>query len=263
MFRGFYLILFSLWIATSALYGQPAAMQYIAGGKFVPLYSTDESAQEVAPFFIDSYPVTNAQFKAFVKTHPEWAKANVKQLFADGKYLNHWKSNTDFDTVLENSPVVFVSWFAAEKYCESEGKRLPNTAEWELVAAAGSRGPDGQKEEGFNEWILDMASKPKAETMPEVGSTRKNFYGVWDMHGLVWEWTYDFNTALTTGESRGNSSLDNNLFCGGGSFASKDLNNYASFLRFALRSSLKAKYTVGNVGFRCVKEAPPKTKNQK
>ena len=36
-------------------------------------------------------------------------------------------------------------------------------------------------------------------------------------------------------------------------FGSKDLNNYASFMRFAMRSSVKAKYSVQNLGFRCVK----------
>lgn len=262
MFRFFFLSLTYLLLPATALLGQPQGMQSIKGGTFVPLYSTDESAQTVAPFFIDTYPVTNEQFKAFTVEYPQWSKKQVKQLFADEKYLSHWEGDTDYDQVLAKSPVVFVSWFAAEKYCESQGKRLPNTAEWELVAAAGSQGPDGQKEAGFNQWILDMASKPKEKIMPEVGSTRVNFYGVWDMHGLVWEWTYDFNTALTTGESRGNASLDNNLFCGGGSYASKDLNNYASFLRFALRSSLKAKYTVSNVGFRCVKAAPTQSKTK-
>jgi formylglycine-generating enzyme required for sulfatase activity len=75
------------------------------------------------------------------------------------------------------------------------------------------------------------------------------------MHGLVWEWNYDFNSALTTGESRGSANSDNTLFCGGGSLQANDKNDYAAFLRFALRSSLKAKYTVSNVGFRCVKDA--------
>ena len=89
--------------------------------------------------------------------------------------------------------------------------------------------------------------------LPKVGSTFKNYFGVWDLHGLVWEWTFDFNSALTTGESRGDSGLDNTFFCGGGSFASKDINNYAAFMRFASRASVKAKYGVPNLGFRCVK----------
>ena len=154
---------------------------------------------------------------------------------------------------MANSPVVNVSWFAAKKYCECQGKRLPETAEWELAAKASEIKADASKDSGFNQWVLNWVTKPNPVVLPSVGSTFKNFYGVYDMHGLVWEWTYDFNNALTTGESRGNSSLDNTLFCGGGSFASKDLNNYASFMRFALRSSIKAKYCIANLGFRCVK----------
>lgn len=79
---------------------------------------------------------------------------------------------------------------------------------------------DASKDTLFNQWILNWVSKPNPVLLPNVGSTFRNFYGVYDIHGLVWEWTYDFNSALTTGESRGNSGLDNSLFCGGGSFAS-------------------------------------------
>ena len=71
------------------------------------------------------------------------------------------------------------------------------------------------------------------------------------MHGLVWEWVDDYNTALVTGESRGDSGLDRNLFCGSESVGSSDPKDYAAFMRFAFRSSLEAKYTVRNLGFRC------------
>jgi len=56
---------------------------------------------------------------------------------------------------------------------------------------------------------------------------------------------------LSTGESRGDSSLDQNLFCGSGAAGAVDPSDYAAFMRFAFRGSLKAVYTQANLGFRC------------
>jgi formylglycine-generating enzyme required for sulfatase activity len=228
-------------------------MVMVKGGTYLPLYSTNVQKTEVKTFYMDIYPVTNSEFLAFVKTNPEWKKSKVKSIFADSNYLKQWNTDFTFNKNISNSPVVNVSWFAAKKYCECQGKRLPETAEWELAARASETKADASQDQGFNQWVLNWVTKPNPATLPFVGSTFKNYYGVYDLHGLVWEWTYDFNSALTSGESRGNSNLDNTLFCGGGSFASKDINNYASFMRFAMRSSVKAKYCVANLGFRCVK----------
>jgi sulfatase modifying factor 1 len=229
------------------------AMVKIKGGLYIPLYSKDVQQTVVKGFEMDVFPVTNADFLVFVKANPKWKKSQVKSLFADTNYLKHWNSDLTFNLNLAKSPVVNVSWFAAKKYCECQGKRLPETSEWEIAARANETIADASKDPGFNQWVLDWVTKPNPILLPPVGSTFKNYFGVYDMHGLVWEWTYDFNSALTTGESRGNSSLDNTMFCGGGSFSSKDINNYASFMRFAMRSSVKAKYCVANLGFRCVK----------
>lgn len=229
-------------------------MALIPGGIFVPMYSDEEGREKVDPFYMDRFPVTNREFGKFVAEQPQWGKSAVKSLFADAGYLKHWNKGQGYVPDLANSPVVFVSWFAAQKYCECQGKRLPTTAEWELVAAAGITRTDGRNEEGFTRMILGMASKPNPDKQPEVGKTFRNYYGVWDMHGLLWEWTYDFNSALTTGGSRADSNAENTLFCGGGSGNAKNVDDYAAFLRHALRSSLKARYTVSNVGFRCVKD---------
>lgn len=228
-------------------------MARVKGGKYLPLYSSDSQRVVVKPFNIDVHAVTNADYLKFVKAHPEWRKSRTRTIFADTGYLRHWTSDTTFDSRLANSPVVNVSWFAAKKYCECMGKRLPKVAEWELVALANERLADASRDKTFNQWVLNWVSRPSHKVLPSVGSTFRNYYGVYDMHGLVWEWTFDFNSALTTGESRGNSSLDNTFFCGGGSFDSKDINNYAAFMRFAMRSSVKANYCVPNIGFRCVK----------
>jgi formylglycine-generating enzyme required for sulfatase activity len=74
------------------------------------------------------------------------------------------------------------------------------------------------------------------------------------MHGVVWEWVADFSTAMVTGDARGDTGLDRQLFCGSGAQGAKDIQDFASFMRYAFRSSLKASYTVPNLGFRCAKD---------
>ena len=91
------------------------------------------------------------------------------------------------------------------------------------------------------------------EILPEVGSGEPNYWGVQDLHGLIWEWVADFNTALVTGESRGDTGLERSLFCGAGSLGAPERDNYPAFMRFGFRGSLKANYTVHNLGFRCAK----------
>src|SRR5262249_33957477 len=88
------------------------------------------------------------------------------------------------------------------------------------------------------------------ETLPAVGKGPANFYGVRDLHGLIWEWVADFNTALVTGDARGDTGLDRQLFCGSGSEGAKDRADFPPFMRYGFRSSLKASYTVHNLGFR-------------
>jgi formylglycine-generating enzyme required for sulfatase activity len=48
--------------------------------------------------------------------------------------------------------------------------------------------------------------------------------------------------------------LERQLFCGAGSVGAKDPGNFAAFMRFGFRSSLRAGYTVHNLGFRCAKD---------
>ncbi|MFA7228156.1 MAG: formylglycine-generating enzyme family protein [Melioribacteraceae bacterium] len=254
-------LLFTL-LLCSQVYGQKqnlpgGEMSLIKGGKYTPLYGSAKNGIEikVAPFYIDKYPVTNARFLEFLKLNPKWKRSNVKKIFADRNYLSHWKSDLELGgSVDPNSPVTNVSWFAAKAYCEFYGKRLPTVAEWEFVAKAGSDQRDGSKNPGYLKQILDWYSKPSTGKMPAVGLSEKNYWGVYDMHGLVWEWTSDFFNSLVTGESRGDSGLERNLFCGSGSVNASDFKNYPAFMRFAFRSSLKANYTTGNLGFRCVKK---------
>ena len=80
------------------------------------------------------------------------------------------------------------------------------------------------------------------------------------MFDLVWEWTDDFNSIMTTSDSRTAEFDDKGLFCASAATSTTDVLNYASFMRYAFRSSLKANYTVGNLGFRCAKDSTNSTK---
>lgn len=229
-------------------------MVSIKGGKYIPLYGRDSMKVSISDFLMDVYPVTNEEYLKFVKENPKWKKSKVIRLFADKRYLSSWKNDTELgENQKLKSPITDISWFAAKNYCDSQGKRLPTVDEWEYVAMANEKVPDARRVETYNKFILGWYEKPK--TFDNViGSTFKNYWRVYDLHGLVWEWTSDFNSVLVSGESRKDVDNDSNLFCGSAAVNATDLMNYAAFMRYAIRGSLKAKYTMKNLGFRCVKD---------
>ncbi|WMJ73636.1 formylglycine-generating enzyme family protein [Cytophagaceae bacterium ABcell3] len=234
-------------------------MVFVGGGTFVPLYGSDSVPVKVEDFYLDAFPVTNAQFEAFVKENPVWKKSQVKRVFANESYLKHWSSDTLSEKereMLDDRPVVNVSWFAAKAYCECQGKSLPSTTEWEYAALASETKANAARDKEFYQRILDWYSKPNPKVLPPVTDGFKNYYGAHGMIGLIWEWTSDFNSALLQGESRANEDLDRQLFCGAGSSGSSDVSNYVAYMRYAFRSSLKAKYSVSNLGFRCASGVP-------
>jgi len=235
------------------------AMATIPGGTYVPLSRSEREAPEVAvvAFRLDVWPVTNAQFLAFVTANPRWRRSTVSPLFADTSYLRHWAGDLDLGPGAPgDAPVVHVSWFAARAYARWAGKRLPTTAEWELAAAAGYTTLDARSEPEFTRDLYAWLSRPVPPVLPSIDTARANLHGVHGLHGLVWEWVDDFNTALVTGESRADSGLDRDLFCGAGAVAAKDTADYAAFMRQALRSSLKGNNTTASLGFRCAQDLP-------
>ena len=143
----------------------------------------------VGAFQLDRVPVTNADFLAFVAEHPQWRRGRAVHLYVDGQYLSHWRTATDLgpDTRPEQ-PVTRVSWYAARAFCQARGARLPAWYEWEYAAAAGAGGPDERQRETWRAAILDWYSKPANQSLESTGTRAPNFYGVQDLHGLIWEW---------------------------------------------------------------------------
>jgi formylglycine-generating enzyme required for sulfatase activity len=145
-----------------------------------------EHRMRVNPFFMDKYPVTNAQFKKFLdstKYHPE----------DSGNFLRDWTSGS-YPTGWANKPVTWVSLEDARAYAKWAGKRLPHEWEWQFAA----QGPDNLTYPWGNAW--QAASVPA----PEQGRTLRgpddvnahpagaSRFGVMDMVGNVWQWTDEY-----------------------------------------------------------------------
>ena len=151
---------------------------------------TPQHTVTLTSFYLDKYEVTNAEFREFIRSHPEWSPARIEKRFHNGNYLKDW-SGDNFPNGKAGHPVVNVSWYAAVGYCQSLGKRLPTEAEWEFAA----RG--GQKDKTFP-WGDAPADKSRANYADSgiggptpVGTYAPNGYGLFDMAGNVWEFMAD------------------------------------------------------------------------
>lgn len=233
---------------------QQKKMIAVPGGNFKTFYvSKTDKPIIVKPFFLDETAVTNAEYLEFVKANPKWSKSKVNRLFADEIYLKHWQNDFEIGNQnknIYNSPVVNVSWFAARAYCEWKGKRLPTLAEWEIASNAP---PKNIAYSSITNYILQWYEKPALPVLPNIKSTYQNTFGLYDMNGLIWEWTFDFNSFISTGDSRNTANDDRNLFCAGASINVTNREDYAAFLRYGFRGSLRGNYCISSLGFRCAK----------
>jgi formylglycine-generating enzyme len=223
---------------------------FIPAGYHQPFFKSAERASKVRvePFCLGASPVTHGEFLAFVREHPEWRKSQVKALFAEESYLAEWHGDLEprSDTLAE--PVTFVSWFAAGAYCEAQGGRLPTVAEWERVA-----GTAPAKSEGARPVPQASRTPAGAPFSFAMGRRPRGFAGEELAFPGVWEWTANFNSALVSGRIGTAEGADASLFCGDG-FRAVDATDYAAFLRYSFRSSLKANFALKNLGFRCARD---------
>lgn len=157
-------------------------------------------AMQIKPFWIDKYPVTNAEFKQFLEAthyHPQ----------DDLNFIRDW-TNGSYPVGWDNKPVTWVSLEDARAYAKWAGKRLPHEWEWQYAA----QGTDGRLYPWGNAWNASAVPVPdKGRTMRGPDSVDAHPdgaspFGVMDLVGNVWQWTDEFQDEHTVaGILRGGS----------------------------------------------------------
>jgi len=234
----------------------------IAGGSLRTVLPADGVATDasVAPFQLRSRLVTNAEFAAFVRQQSVWQRGQAPALFVASTYLSGWSSASDYRPLAADAPVTRVSWFAAQAFCESEGARLPRWYEWEFGAAADATRADARDDEAWLAHILHWYADAGKQAPRSVASKPPNFYGIHDLHGLVWEWVEDYSGLFVNADSRAKGEQKLLDYCGGAAVTLADRRNYAILMRLALLSAMEAQQDGANLGFRCARDAPPPDK---
>ena len=204
-------------------------------------------------YALSCYPVTNAQYQAFVDdggygcqehwSNEGWEWREKKAQNGPAKY------GGEFD--LPNHPVVVVSWYEAQAYCrwltkrlwasgdlnKTQEIRLPSEAEWEQAASAGGTRtyPWGDEidPEHANYADTELGTTSAVGCFPKGASS----CGCEEMAGNVWEWCQDLYDESGTYR----------VLRGGAWF------NYAGFCRAAYRDPLGPGVRDGLIGFRLLR----------
>ena len=152
-----------------------------------------EHPMHIKSFYIDKFPVTNAEFKKFVDA----ARYHPKD---DLNFLKDWKDRT-FPAGWDNRPVTWVSLEDARAYAAWVKKRLPHEWEWQYAA----QGTDGRVYPWGNQWDPSAVPEPeKNRTMRgpdavDAHAKGASPFGVMDLVGNVWQWTEEFTDDHTRG----------------------------------------------------------------
>jgi formylglycine-generating enzyme required for sulfatase activity len=248
----------------------PANMVRIQGGTFTmgsPANEVDRDDDEiqrqvtVSSFYMGKYEVTQKEYQEIMGTNPSIFKG-------------------------DNLPVENIRWYEAIEYCNkrsqkegltpaysisgtgdnrtvtwnknANGYRLPTEAEWEYACRAGTTTPfntgnnittRNANYDGNNPYNNNAKGEYRQKTTP-VGSFAPNAWGLYDMHGNVWEWCWDWYGAYSSGAQTdpvGASSESGRVYRGG------SWGSYADLVRSAYRSSNAPSYRYDSLGFRLVR----------
>jgi len=269
-----------LMLTSSCKKDDPVAMVNIPAGTFTmgsPTsevnHGSDETQFQVtlSAFKMSKYEITNAQYAAFL---------NAKGIGSDGLYaagayptqalINASSGSYDFGlhytggqwvpaVGYENYPVINVTWYGSAEFATYSGGRLPTEAEWEYACRAGTVTPfntgaclsDAQA--NYN-WTYPYNTCTNTNTTypgttQAVGSYAPNAYGLYDMHGNVWEWCSDtYGTYPPTAQTNPTGALtgSNRVIRGGGWYG------FARFCRSADRYFGDPDGSGNYIGFRLV-----------
>ncbi len=203
-----------------------------------------EHSMQMKSFWIDTYPVTNAQFKKFLDAthyHPQ----------DDLNFLRDWKDGS-FPDGWDNKPVTWVSLEDARAYAGWAGKRLPHEWEWQYAA----QGRDGRIYPWGNDWnanavpVPDKGRNMRGPDAVDAHPEGKSPFGVMDLVGNVWQWTEEF----TDDHTRAAILRGGEYYQPQGSMwyfpVTYKLNEHGKFLLAA--PSLDRS---GGIGFRCAQDA--------
>lgn len=215
-------------------------------------HESPQNPVTVKPFYMGKFPVTQAQWKA-VAALPQVSRA----LDCDPSYFKG-----------DNLPVEQVSSIEAVEFCERLSKktgrtyRLPSEAEWEYACRAGTTTPfhfgetitsDLANYNGNCTYASEPQGKCRKKTTPVDRFQVANAFGLYDMHGNVWEWCADpwhdnYQGAPSDGRVRLINS-DTHLWLRGGSWYANPAN-----CRSACRSlsGPGGRHHNSSIGFRVV-----------
>ena len=207
---------------------------FLMGNNHVP-EEAPEFETHVGPFYIDKFPVTNAQYRQFMEatgTPPPkfWGTADLAGL---------------------DQPVVGVRWSEANAYAAWAGKQLPTEVQWEYAARGkqNRRYPWGiQEPDPMRCNYGDFLNIPSKVTMHEDGATPD---GVVDLAGNVYEWSAGpFLPYARTQNSGTASNSEPRRVVRGGSWHSPP-----EELRCTFRKGVFPETQLDTIGFRCVLSA--------
>jgi len=199
---------------------------------------------DIAAFYIDRTPVTNAQFKQFID-------ATRYRPADDHHFLRNWVDGAP-QAGWENKPVTWVSLEDVRAYCAWAGKRLPHGWEWQYAA----QGTDERLYPWGNSWDPNAApaANPGRNILPpadvDAHPRGASPFGVLDLVGNVWQWTDEFvNEHTRAAALRGGSSYQpqSSLWYFPQTYR---LDRHGKYLLMA-----PCKDRSGCLGFRCVVDA--------
>jgi len=221
----------------------PKNMTYVPPGQFIMGERNILITSLKKGFFIDKYPITNAQFCAFLNERGNQREGGIEWINLEGSYKDERcrirKDGNRFvvEPGFENHPVLYINWYGAKAYAEWAGKRLPAEEEWEKAA----RGVDGRVYPWGNEFDTEKCNinelKIGHTTPVKKYQEGRSPHGCLDMAGNVEEWT----------DSWYDGKKDGKVLRGG------SWNRHRSFARCVLRDwylpGIRDYYT----GFRCAR----------